>query len=371
MISRLTATVFTFTLAAGLAVAFSAGSAGAQEAISLEQGEPYVHPHSGITVPANLGGIMPRRVIAFAPAALDVGLSYDTAENTEALSIYVFRRTNGDVPVWFAQAQSALEGRDKFAGLTVFAAPAAFAPPGQAEASGLRAAYAIEGGAYRSTGLAVFAVNGWYVKMRASSKTRSAEELHGWMDEVLAQLTVPANEPEASANIAAPVLDCAQKLRFRGKAKDAPGDETGSAMASLLGGLLMSAGEEIGTDEAAGDAALVTEPVIWCRDQQIDMARATYRANASPDSYLLALGDNGNGVSVGPDGLAAIFADTKKSPPYSITLMTAGRNISFVSQNRLPSPSRVIELIEGNRTLGVSSTWGEERNIEINLRASE
>lgn len=369
MVSTPLAKVFTTTVAAGLAMTLMAAPSAAQQAIMLEAGEPYVHPHSGITVPAALGGIAPRRAMAFAPDALDVALSYDTPGTGESLSVYVFRKTNGAVPIWFAQAQSALEMRDQFAEAELAFMPAAFMPPGQAQASGLRATYGLKSGEYRSTGLALFEVNGWYVKLRASSRTRSSEQLHGWMDEVLASLVLP----QGNAPAVVPIADCAEPLRFRGRARDVKSDDAASVLGGLLGSLLASAQSE---QEDEPDAAEATpEPVVWCRDEQLGAARATYRANASSDSYLLGFGDSGVGISVAPDTLSALFSTggnneaDKESLPYAITLMMTQRNISFVAQDRLPSPKRVLELIENNRAIGSTTTWGDDKSIQVNSGA--
>ncbi len=335
----------------------------AQEAIPLAAGEPYVHPHSGIGVPAVLGTISVRRGTAFAPDSLDVGVSFDTPGLADSLSVYVFRNTNGAVSTWFAQAQSAIGAREQFSDLALIHGPAAFTPPEQPHASGLRAVYEVRSSSYRSTGVALFEVNGWYVKLRASSKTRDAKQLHLWMNEALDALILPqGNAPQA-----VPIADCEAKLRFRGRAKDAKSEDN---LGSILGGLLMGLPLDV-TDNAEGTAA---PPVTWCRDEQLGIARATYRANASANSYLLALGDNGNGVHVGPDSLAGILAgesaeDDKEPSAFAISLSTAGRNVSYAAQDRMPSPARVLELIEDNRVVGSAATWGDERNIEIDSSA--
>ena len=343
----------------------------AQQAIEADDGKPWVHPHSGIAIPAELGDFARGRGTAYAADFLDVGFGFDPRGSGDALTIYIYRKTNGDVPLWFAQGQSALVTRDVFRSAEPAFAPAAFTPPGQSNPSGLRVVYAVDRGNYKSTGLAVFEVEGWFVKVRATSQSLTPSELLVQMDEAIAALDLPQGDSPA----AVPVADCETRLRFRGKSRDVASSDGAAALSSLLGGLLVSAiAEERAQGKAgdAGDAAEEPGPVTWCRDQRIADAQATYRANHSEDSYLLAFGDNGNAISVAPDTLASLLSDGEKKDKdqtYSLTLMTADRNLSLVSQDRMPRPSRAIELLENNRVVGSTRTWGDDRTIEINSGA--
>ena len=50
---------------------------------------------------------------------------------------------------------------------------------------------------------------------------------------------------------------------------------------------------------------------------------------------------------------------------FSITLMTAAQNIAFVTQDRLPSPERVLEIVNANRRITSVATWGKKRKIGV------
>lgn len=88
-------------LVALLAVAPSA----AQQPLPLDPGKAWKHKHSGIIVPATLAGTPRDRGMTYAPDELDLGLSFVVGDAAESLTVYIFRNTNGAVPVWFFQAQ--------------------------------------------------------------------------------------------------------------------------------------------------------------------------------------------------------------------------------------------------------------------------
>ncbi|MDY7096793.1 MAG: hypothetical protein SXU28_01520 [Pseudomonadota bacterium] len=336
----------------------------AQQRMTLEEGADYVHPHSGITVPATLGGIPRTAATAFAPNDLNLGISFDTQGSAEALSVYIYRVTQGSVPVWFAQAQRAIELRPAYANPRLAFSVASFTPNGQPNASGLRAVYDTEGSQFTSTGVAMFALNGWYVKIRASSVTQSAEELRDWMDEAIAELTMPAGTtPEAS-----PVEPCPNQLTFpKKKSKDVKKNKgENSAFASLIGSLVAQAAAAQKEGGETDPDAPAPEPVIYCKDREVAAGRILYRADASEDSYLFALSDSGVEMTVAPDTLGFILSEGKaEKPNYAVKLHLADRDISYRLQDRMPRPERVMQLLDKNQTVGSTSTWGDNSTITI------
>ncbi|QZH73824.1 MAG: hypothetical protein JY451_08520 [Erythrobacter sp.] len=332
------------------------GTALAQQVIELEAGEAFTHPHSGVVIPAILGGNPRTAAYVYAEDFLDIGVNFETEGAAQALSVYIFRNTNGSVPLWFAQAQSVVEGRDAYDDPQLVAGPEAFNPPGQLNASGLRAIYeAGRRSPTRTTGVALFAVGDWYVKLRASSATRTPDGLQHWMESVLAELTLPAQETSPVA----PIADCPEPLRFRGRARDAQVDPADAVVNRMLSGMLSS---------AAAVQRIEQLPTVWCRDTEVTLGQVVYRTEASRDSYLFALGDNGNAVRVAQelrlDGISPGSDDDQRR--YSVELITAGRSINYVTQDRLPSPQRVIELVEADRVISAANTWGNDRAIEVN-----
>jgi hypothetical protein len=342
------------------------GSAAAQQPLPLKDGKAWKHKPSGIVVPATLGGAARGRGMAYAAEDLDVGLSYIVGDAVESMSFYVFRKTNGAVPVWFAQAQWGIENRDTLGHPVIAIAAHAFTPPDQSIAAGLKAVYEPKGGAYRSTGVAMLQVGDWYVKLRASSQTRSPDDLSDWMDAALAQIRWPRKIPLAPA--AVPISDCPAPLSFPVAAQDAP--KNGGA--DMMSGLLSMAAAQSKTRQTPTTVAALAA-ARWCRDPDIGSNTRVYRQNADQENYLLAVGDNGNGIWVGPDQGAKLIAMSEKDKPvetrFAITAVTATQNIGFAAQDRLPSPQRVMEIVAANRRVTTVPTWDKNKAISINSDA--
>ena len=352
---KITKALATLAIAASL----TAAPAAAQRVLDIESSEPWTHPHSGIVVPTGLLGLERASAKEFAPDFLNLGFSFQNEE--EELSLYIYRDTNGGVPVWFEQARLGIELRDIYGKPKLAYAVEAYAWPGAEVWQGQRGIYATPKSTFaKSTGLVLFSVNGWFVKLRASSATKSAEELGAWIDAAFAEITPPSSEVSQPAVIA--VTDCTKKLDFKKKAKDAKLDGSSSIISALLGGMIAEKVQE------AKENPQSKEAVAWCRDSALGEVQVAYRANASENSYLIALGDSGMGVSVGPDSTGQIFADEddKKDIPFGITVITDSQRINYVPQNRLPSLKRVLEVINNNRRTSAVSTWGDDSTIEIN-----
>lgn len=337
----------------------SAQPALAQRVLEIDPETVWEHPHSGIEVPNELGGLPRGRVTEFTPDFLNLGFSFRVDNQPDEISLYIYRNTNGGVPVWFEQARRGIEGRDIYAAPELVYEIAPYAWPDQEGWVGLRAFYDTPNSDYaRSTGVALFSVNGWYVKVRATSGTRIAADLSVWVDNALRGISLPLADNPQSAPV--PVADCAEKLVFKKKAKDAKVDGASSLINALIGSMAAEELAEIEEVEAS-------EPVIWCRDGRLSAMQVAYRANASTDSYLMALGDSGIGVSVGPDTGAALMAEAsrKSKTTYSIAVITDNQRINYVPQTRLPSFKRVLEIINKNRRVSAASTWGDDSTIEL------
>ncbi len=338
--------------------------AAAQRELQIDPDVAWTHPHSGIVVPSSLAGAIRTKAQEFAPDFLNISFSFELAETADQLSLYIYRNTNGAVPVWFEQARRGIEGRDTYANPQLAFGIESYGWPGHQAWQGQRAIYATPDSRYAtSTGLALFSVNGWYVKLRATSTTMSPEELAQLIDRTFAELTPP--ETEFSQQPVVAIAECAKRLEFKKKAKEAKTDDGASLLGSLLGGLVAN---KVAEEKASAEPG---EPVTWCRDGELNRMQVAYRANESTDSYLIALGDSGIGVSVAPDSLGMLLSDDKgkKDKRFSISVITDDQRINFVPQNRLPSFKRVLDVINDNRRVGSVSTWGEDSTVQINSDA--
>ncbi|MEP1422124.1 MAG: hypothetical protein ABJK59_10180 [Erythrobacter sp.] len=343
-------------------------SASAQVPIEIEVGAPWTHPHSGITVPSELGGLRRGQATQFAEDFLNIGFSFPSPDGTAEISLYIYRHTNGAVPVWFRQAQTGIELRDIYAKPELTFGVEQYGWPGAEEWQGLRAIYATPNSRQiASTAVVLFSVDGWLVKMRVSSFNKGPEEMALMIDAAFAELTPPNARIAQSPAIA--VEDCEEKLKFK-KARDAKTDGASSILGALLGSIVPR-GEQDESEE--GEAATPEPASVWCRDGSLNPTQVAYRANGATDAYLLAIGDSGMGISVGPDAAGQILQTERpdSKPNYSITLITDSRRVNYAPQDRLPSLRRVMEVLNTNQAVSSMSTWGDENTINIQSGALE
>lgn len=343
-------------------------AASAQSPIELEIGASWEHPHSGITVPDKLGGLNRGSATEFADDFLNIGFSFADPEGADEISFYIYRHTNGAVPVWFRQAQTAIETRDIYAEPELAFGVEQYGWPGAEEWQGLRAIYATPRSRYSTTtAVVLFSVDGWLVKMRVSSSDKNPQEIGQMIDAAFSELTAPEAKLAQSPAIA--VEDCDDKLRFK-KARDARPDAGSAILGALLGGIVSR------SEESKEGEEIISEPEpakVWCRDGALSPTQVAYRADGASDAYLLAIGDSGVGISVGPDTAGQLLQTERRNskPNYSITLITDSKRINFVSQNRLPSLQRVVEIVNANRTVSTVSTWGDDQTISLQSGALE
>lgn len=311
-------------LAAALAAAPAATAA--QQPLAVEAGTAWTHAHSGITIPATLGELTRMRATSFAEPELDISQNFGSSDGNQQLTVYIFRNTNGSVPVWFAQAVRAIGLREDLKNPPLAIKPVAFTPPGQTAGSGLKAVFAPAGvDGIRSTGVAIFAVGDWYVKLRATSATLSAGELSAWMEAALAEIALPRS---GTATTVQPIADCTPQLAFDGTAAD-----------SALPAAALAMGVKTPAPRITASG--------WCIDGVVGGNRAVYRPIGTRDRYLLATGDNGNALAV----------QSQTGGYYSVNFIVAAQIFQLVAQDRLPSPRRALDLIEQRRSTGATPTW--------------
>lgn len=319
-------------------------------------GKPYRFRHSKLVVPANLDGIPRTSVEQFGTDELDVFARY--ARDSDLITVYVYRKVGGAVPVWFDRARASIEGRSEMFGtVTPSVMPAAFTPPGQANASGLVGGWTVTKPPYRGTALALLPMGDWLVKIRYSSTTLDGPALVARMPTLLAALDW-TRTPATTAPAAAPVADCATPLAFPVTAQVVR-DEKMLSMTALTAGLLSSAAARASTKLAT------PAPVPrWCRDIGPAPVGGVYRPDAAMDRYLLAFSDSGRGVWVAPDELGPLLSEGS-SPQWSIQLLDLGQTTAFPPMTALPRPDQVATALEGPM-LSSTTTWGRKTQVNVN-----
>lgn len=337
----------------GVFGALSATVAYAQSPRQLENhaGRPWKHKPSGLTFPVAMTGIQRSAVAAFSDDEWDIAARYDKPDGETAITVYVYQAAVFDPSIWFREAQHSIESRKNvFGDVTPLAPAAAFAPPGDSVASGLRMTYAA-GGTFKSTALAIAPLGTeWIVKIRLSSQIRSAAELDGDMTALITALNWPNRAaPHVAATVAA---DCLKPIPQLEIASEIKGDGT----SALLGGL--------GMLSATSGASAVPRR---CRDAGLSGRQNVYRTEDGAGGYVLSLGDSGRAVIVEPDVLGALMAKEKGgATSYLVKHVEPGVATIFPALDRVPPVAQVIAIVNNGKW---SSRTTREKNAKVTINS--
>lgn len=338
-------------LCAGVAQAQAPGP----RAVELPAKSAFKHRHSKVQLPPVLAGLPRVRALEYEADQLDTMSNYSTPDLGEVYTVYIYRNVAGGVPVWFDRARRMVERRAELGTATLHAA-GEFVPPGRTNPSGLLATYTATGQSYRSAGVAMVPVGEWLIKMRSSSRTLSPGELEARMKAALAEIAWPKKMAPAPA--AAPVTACATRLALSGDAKPVESDdETGAA--TLMGALL----GQMGANQAPPKRTTPPPATRWCRDSAEIPEGGVYRADERADSYLIALGDAGRGVTAGPSAGASLLqaADEKKGAAerYEVQMVLLSQTRISGLLDRLPPPAQALAIANEGPHASSFGTWGK------------
>lgn len=327
--------------------------------ITARDRQAFKHKHSGFSFPPTLIGqkrVQGREVVA---PQLDLVFNYRAADDSEEVSVYVYRLTTGSVPLWFDVSRRVVETRKETGTKTAWGAPTAFTPPGQANASALQLGWTITGSDLRSTSLTLIPMGDWLVKIRYSSVAHEVASLQRRTAELIAALGWPkriAASPGATA-----IADCTDSLALNGAAK--PVASNGANM--LLEAVMAQMAGNPDSRKKAQKTAPAT-PQTWCADRAAQSPVGLYRPSGTRDRYLQSLSDSGIALLTQPS-VASALMDDKGDPTWSVSLFTAGRTYNFAARDRLPLPAQADAIIK-ERPTSSAATWGD-RQISIDSDA--
>lgn len=326
--------------------------------IAAREGSAYKHKHSGFSFPPTLIGlkrVQGREVVA---PQLDLFFHYRAADDSEEISVYVYRMTSGSVALWFDVSRTVVEMRKETGRKTAWGTPTTFTPPGQASASALQLGWTITGSDWRSTSLTLIPMGDWLVKIRHSSVAHEVATLQRRTSEAIAALGWPKRI--AAGPAAAAIADCTESLALSGDAKPVAANGANALVEALLA-------QMAGTADSRKKARdLVSAPPSqWCADRTTNSA-SLYRPLGTRDRYLLPLSDSGIAFWTQPSAASAMMPD-KGDPTWSVSLLTAGRTYNFAGRDRLPLPSQADAILK-ERPATSAATWGD-RQISIDTGA--
>lgn len=352
-----------FTLAA--AVLWPAAAMATPGRVPTKPGAAWKHQATGIELPSTLAGLERKSVNYFSTPEVDISGEYWGADGNDVITVYLFRDVAGDVPVWFDRARFfILNLPDKYGQVSALGIRA-FTPRGQSVASGLIESYSV-GNGWRTSGLMILPLNGFYAKIRVSSKTRDGAALEALMLAAVNAFDWSTDSPAAAA---VPVADCRSPLLPFQAAKRVRMNSEDRMVAALLGGTLVG-----GLVDEQGKKIVRPAP-LFCREPgAASLSFGVYRPDERNDQYLLAVHDAGRAITAGRNELSELVGgelDAKSGRDaalsrYTVTFIELDKTQIFGDFETLPLPEQAVEEVEKTQPIAVAKTWGkDDKNITI------
>jgi hypothetical protein len=315
-----------------------------------------------LEMPPGIDGFRREDLVDYGDQRLDVSGTYKDPASRTTATLYLFRPSIANVGLWHDRSLASIQPHGPLGTIdraTAVTAPIVLHGPGGG-ATGLRTVMPVSGGAFVSTGLAMFQLRDWLVAVRMSSQTLDQTQLAARLDSFVAALSYdPAGMSQASA---AAMADCADALRFK-SAKRANRPDLG---ATLLLSALSGAADNDDSDHK--QAAPPPPSVTFCRDPASTLEAGVYRADGSTEGYVIAVGDNGTSIDVARQPSAALLGGGGAND-YWVNLSTVYASSTYRGFRNLPPPDKVIDVVRSEAPLS-TVTRDASGDTTVNLNSS-
>lgn len=335
-------------------------------------GKEWGHQPTNIAFPAAIAGIARSRILDSTKAEWDVFGNYQSTDGNDFVSLYVYETQLPDATIAFDEALKSIRSRpandlENFGNIGAVAPALSFALAGQEVKAGWRQTFALNGANMRSTAIAVAPFGGsWLLKVRVSSRSRSATELDALLSQVLAEWGLPKDkvkQPEAR-----PTLPCATPQSILPRSENVKFGTTQALMNVALG----PAGGNV--ERLYGNGS--PKPV-YCLDSSLASGFSVYRSPDRVEQYIVPISDNGMFVQVEQDVLGSLLAfdpadpgavERKKADPdYTVSIFSPGATLVLLPQTTLPPPQQALELVAANKwVVNATRTQKNDEKIDIN-----
>lgn len=323
-----------------LALALASPAASQMRSLGVPNDKGWQHAQTGVILMSRLGEFQRSELRDNGTSELDVAATYYAGGAADTASIYLFRPGITSLPMWFDRSHYALTTNPQIQVAAPSGPIARVALPGSGVGSGLRVTYALRGD-QGASGLAMLPYGDWLLKIRVTSRTKTAADVDAILLGLIAKIRWPEKRPVE--RVADPVAACLTPIKTR-KAKLIQPD----LAQALIGATLSNMADELGKKDTQGAA----KPPIFCRNGDSSREFGMYRSDQSADGYILAIGDSGISASVFP-GLS--LTDRKE---FAVTLSTHDSRDTYPSFNALPEPRQVFALVTSRGPMSRSTRGG-------------
>lgn len=332
---RLNRQFFSTSLATAILLTVVPAHASAQEA-QAPVSSSWSHDLSGLVLPASLAGLTRGESRQFDDNGNNVTVSFHEEASGTVADLYVYRAAPASVQIWADRAASSMFANSKLGNVDVAAVKVfVFTPPnGAGENSGLQVIAPVKG-ELTASGLAIYAHDGWLVKLRMSSSSLDAASLEARMAEFVAGMKLPVAVRPAPQLV--DIADCQTPLKSDKNAKLVRLDMMGTI---LLGGVIGVANDKRTEKSESRAADLAVDPA-WCRDAASRSEYGVYRRGNEDDAYLVAVSDSGTSLTIGRYNMAGLM---KPSRGFLVTQSDGVTELVYPPFDRMPQPEQVIGL---------------------------
>ena len=325
--------------------------------IPLGENATWKSEEATLEMPPELAGFRRDGIVDVGDQRLDVVATYRDRTPGTAATLYLYRAPLADAALWHDRALAGIRPHPTLGTPDpTAAATEAFVPPRHdGVASGLRTVMPLRGTGFRSTGLAIFALDEWLVKVRMTSQVLDAAQLTARLSAFVEALAYEA--PVAPQPVAV-MADCSGVVRFENASRADPPNVATQIVASTFGNLTLDRqGDE---SEGARPAAL-----RFCRDAATTADIGIYRPNGSEIAYIMTFGDAGVSASVQQLPAAELLAGPG-GQDFWISLSTIYETATFRGFRALPRPEQVLQVLQAERPV-TRSTRGVDGKPTVSI----
>jgi len=327
--------------------------------LSQQAGHEWKHRESGVRLPGQLAGATLESVADSTDSESDVTATYQDRSAGLTISVFLFRAGVPDASLWLDRSLAPHRSGPQAIGKIDFASEifATVTPPSGATDSAVYAVYPASGGPAASTAFGMVSAGEWLIGLRLSSRALSLTDLRAKVDATIRGLKLPRL---GDAGPAYAVADCPDHLSTADAPRTADGDDDG--MTSLI---LQLAVEDAGRESKK--TAVAPTAARFCREAAINASVSAYRLIGTRDSYVIATGDAGVTITVGPSLMSAL--EPGKPPRYDLSLVTVDRQLAYRGFTAVPSVLQAIRIVNGEMPVGSKGrTPATRKNLNIDIK---
>lgn len=324
--------------------------------VALEEGKAWTHAETGLSIPGSADGFRRFEGRDHGSSQSDVMFQFDDPKTQTRATLYLFRAGTNQVSIWADRAEVSMLGAESSYGKYDRNGRlwSRISPWSNAKDSAIRIVYPVGGAKATSTGLLLAVHGDWLIKVRMTSSVMSAAEMEMRLASFLSALDLPA--AKSAAQTAAAMTDCKDKLE-NNSAKLVSRDDPNAVLGA-------------GLINAAAPGAVMAEPgakdgdtSVFCRDASTTPVYGVYRPNGRKNHYIMAIGDGGVTMVVGPDFGATV---AKAKPQFSVTVLTTDRVVGLMPYQTLPSPKQTFDSLGSPQAVYlVSRLPGKEKEVQV------